>query len=157
MGFLDGMMDSFSAAGQDVAKKARNATESMKLSNQIKNNERMIEKLIYQVGALCVQNHGEENGTEYDDLFQEIRRLNNENARINEEMQAITAEKVCPSCGFSNEVDVSFCVKCGTNLRNVEIAAKAGKRCGNCGAMNENKAMFCVECGTRFPVDNKEE
>lgn len=157
MGFLDGVMDSFSAAGQDVAKKAKNATESMKLNNQIKSNERMIEKLIHQVGVLCVQNHITEPGTEYDDLFQEITRLRNENARIEEEIRTISAEKICPNCGFGNELDVSFCVKCGTNLRNAETSVKAGKRCSNCGAMNGNEAMFCVECGTRFPNENGEE
>ena len=60
MEFLGRMMDSFSTAGQDVAKKAKNATESVKLNNQMKANERMIKKLIYQVGMICFENQGKE-------------------------------------------------------------------------------------------------
>lgn len=58
MEFFGRMMDSFSTVGQDVAKKAKNATESVKLNNQMKANERMIKKLIYQVGGFVLKIKG---------------------------------------------------------------------------------------------------
>ena len=160
MDFLDRMMGSFSTAGQDVAKKARNATENVKLNNQIKINERMIRKLIYQVGLLCYQNCGKES-EEYIDLFLEINRLKEENRQIENEIIAMTAEKVCPQCGFRNEMGVRFCVNCGMNLQNInppsEADMAAGKRCRRCGTDNDQEALFCVECGTKFPALDEEE
>lgn len=162
MEFFGRMMDSFSTASQDVAKKAKNATESVKLNNQIKANERMIKKLMYQVGLLCFENHGKES-SEYDELFQEINRLKNENRQIQDEILDMTAEKICPQCGFGNDVDVNFCVRCGTSLRNAGLTTQAssitmdGKICTNCGGVNEKEAMFCVECGTKFRNTSKEE
>lgn len=155
MDFFDRMMDSFSTAGQDVAKRAKTATESVKLNNQIKANERMIKKLIYQVGLLCYENQGKES-LKYEELFQEINRLKVENSQMEYELAEITAEKICPQCGFGNDMDVNFCVRCGTNLRDVSqdaevvSAASGGKKCRNCGTFNEKEALFCVECGARF-------
>lgn len=156
MDFFEKMVGSFSTAGQDVAKKAKVATESMKLNNQIKANEKMVEKLIYQVGLICFQNHGNEGGTDYDDLFQEIFRLKAENESMEKEIHMMTAEKVCPTCGAKNALNVNFCIQCGTNLKNVEQAMRpdmgttTGKVCAKCGSVNEEGAMFCVECGSKL-------
>lgn len=54
MALFEKMKDSISVAGQGVSQKAKSATESVKLNNQIKSNERMLEKLTYQVGVQCV-------------------------------------------------------------------------------------------------------
>lgn len=162
MEFFERMADSFSMASQDVAKKAKTATETMKLNNQIKANERMVKKLIYQVGLLCFENLGKES-SEYEDLFQEINRLKKENIRIQDQIMNLTAEKTCPQCGFENDPDVNFCVRCGAGLRNINLAAqtspitKSGKVCQNCGSVNEQEAVFCVECGTKFKSLSKEE
>lgn len=51
MALFEKMKDSISVAGQGVSQKAKSATESVKLNNQIKSNERMLEKLTYQVGV----------------------------------------------------------------------------------------------------------
>lgn len=162
MDFFEKMMDSFSTASQDVAKKAKNATESVKLNNQMRANERMIKKLIYQVGLLCFENQGKES-MEYDELFQEIHRLKNENSQLQDEILDMSAEKICPQCGFGNDTGVNFCVRCGTNLRNIEVTTGVsaettdGKICANCGSVNETEALFCIECGTKFKNTSLEE
>ena len=162
MEFLGRMMDSFSTAGQDVAKKAKNATESVKLNNQMKANERMIKKINLSGGGICFENQGKECG-EYDELFQEINRLRLENRQIQDEIQEMTMERICPQCGFGNGREVNFCIRCGTSLRNVNLEADAsapvtyGKTCKNCGAVNEQETLFCVECGTRLKSHSQKE
>ena len=42
MALFEKMKDSISIAGQGVSQKAKSATESVKLNNQIKSNERML-------------------------------------------------------------------------------------------------------------------
>jgi len=48
----------------------------------IKNNDKMVDKLLYQVGLKYYEAHGQEEGTEYQELFAEINRLKSENAHI---------------------------------------------------------------------------
>lgn len=75
MAFFDKMKDSLTTAGQEVSQKAKNATETVRINNLIKANEKMIEKITYQVGLKYVNEHVYETGTEYEEMFQEILRL----------------------------------------------------------------------------------
>lgn len=128
----------------------------MKLSNQIKANERMIEKLTHQVGVQCVKNHVNETNTEYAELFSEILRLREENASIQMTLQTLAVGNVCPQCGFSNNQNAKFCISCGNPLNAVQPAVPAGKQCAACGAWCTDDAMFCTECGQRFGVAEPE-
>ena len=75
MAMLDKMKDSINAAGQGISTKIKDGLESERISAKIRDDEKMIEKLIYQVGVQCVKRHAEEAETEYEELFAEIRRL----------------------------------------------------------------------------------
>ena len=58
MALLGKMKDSITIAGQEVAQKTKNATEGVRIGNLIKANERMMEKLTYQVGAsVCKESY----------------------------------------------------------------------------------------------------
>lgn len=150
MALFDKMKDSISVASQGVSQKAKNATESMKISNQMKANERMIEKLIHQVGVQCVKNHVNEVNTEYAELFSEILRLRDENAGLQMTLQTLAVGNTCPQCGFGNNQSAKFCISCGHPLNVAQPAAPAGKRCTACGAWIAEDAVFCTECGQRF-------
>ena len=148
MSYLDKFVDSISAAGQGVSQKAKTVTESVKINGQIRNNEKMIEKITFQVGVQCVREHLKEEGTEYDELFKEIIRLQNENRDLQEQLQRLTAARDCPQCGASNNVSAKFCVNCGAPL--FAQPQTGGKRCPNCGTVNTEDSLFCIECGTRI-------
>ncbi|MFR4626382.1 MAG: hypothetical protein ACLT8Y_07620 [Dorea formicigenerans] len=60
MAFFDRMKDSLTTAGQEVSQKAKNATENVRLGNLIKNNDKMVDKLLYQVGLKYYEAHGQE-------------------------------------------------------------------------------------------------
>lgn len=156
MAFLDKMKDTISVAGQGVQQKAKTATESVRIGNLIKNNERMIEKITYQVGVQCVKNHKNDADSEYAELFQEIARLQAENQEYQRELQSLTAVNVCPQCGFSNNPAAKFCISCGAPVGAAAVP-EGGKKCPGCGAVNTADAVFCVECGTRLPEQEEPE
>ena len=145
------MMDSISIAGQEVSQKAKTATENVRIGNQIKANERMIEKLTYQVGLRCVEKYVNDSDSEYKDLFAEILRLRKENMDYRAELQQASAVNTCPKCGYSNNTSAKFCISCGAPLAAPPVK---GKKCPGCGFMNDDDAVFCVECGT--PVSKEE-
>lgn len=156
MALFDKMKDSISVAGQGVSQKAKSATESMKIGNQIKNNDRMIEKLTYQVGVQCVREHLKDEGSEYETLFTEILRLQNENQALQQTLQSLSAGNACPNCGFDNNQGAKFCISCGTPLNQAQAEPSApvnGKHCPSCGFVNAGDSMFCVECGTSLAAE----
>lgn len=150
MELFDKMKESITIAGQGVSQKAKSATESVRLSNMIKSNDRMIDKLTYQVGVQCVNNHINELNTEYNALFSEILRLRAENQQLQVELQQATAVNSCPHCGFNNNANAKFCVSCGAPLFTIPAPAPAegGRCCPKCQTKNADDARFCVECGT---------
>lgn len=150
MALFNKMKDSISMAGQGVSQKAKSTTESIRIGNQIKANDRMIEKLTYQVGVQCVSRHLNDSNSEYADLFAEILRLRQENQRYQTELQQLTTQKTCPQCGFGNNMAAKFCISCGAPL---PAAPTDGKSCPKCGFMNTEDASFCVECGTPIPKE----
>lgn len=152
MALFDKMKDSITIAGQGVSQKARSATESVRIGNLIKANDRMIEKLTYQVGLQCVSKYVNDPNSEYAALFSEILRLRNENQRYQAELQQATAVNPCPHCGFGNNMAAKFCISCGAPLTAAPTPAPAagGCRCPKCGFANAADAAFCVECGTRL-------
>ena len=92
MAFFDRMKDSLTTAGQEVSQKAKNATENVRLGNLIKNNDKMVDKLLYQVGLKYYEAHGQEEGTEYQELFAEINRLKSENAAYQQELDNLNSQ-----------------------------------------------------------------
>lgn len=153
MALFEKMKDSISVAGQGVSQKAKSATESVKLNNQMKSNERMMEKLTYQVGVQCVKNHLHDADSEYGELFGEILRLQIENQQLQQMLQALATGNVCHQCGFSNNQGAKFCISCGSPLQQAPSAPNApvsGKKCPSCGFVNAEDYMFCIECGTNL-------
>lgn len=125
MAFFDRMKDSLTTAGQEVSQKAKNATENVRLGNLIKNNDKMVDKLLYQVGLKYYEAHGQEEGTEYQELFAEINRLKSENAAYQQELDNLAATNKCPQCGFGNNAGAKFCISCGAPLNQTPVAPAA--------------------------------
>lgn len=92
MRLFDKMKSSISSAGTGVSQKISYTTDTAKLNSQIRNNDKEIEKLTYQVGLKCVQMHLNDTGSEYEELFAQIRSLQETNAAHQAEIQRLTEE-----------------------------------------------------------------
>lgn len=132
----------------------QSTTDGLKLNLQIKENEKEIEKFLYQVGVACYNSQKGNYDTEYEEFFKEIRRLQEENRGIQLKLQGMNAPKTCVQCGRENNKDAKFCVSCGTPLgmQNKVVApvSTEGKVCGNCNHTNKENCVFCVNCGTKL-------
>lgn len=131
-----------------------NAGDSIKMNSQIRENERQIQNLLYQTGVQCFNNHGNEAGTEYDRIFQQIHYLQNENKRLQESLSQLNAGIVCQKCGTENPQGAAFCTNCGAPLNVVNVDAQPGV-CPNCGAHNTPGTKFCASCGA--PLSQQED
>lgn len=149
MAFFDNLMGTISSTSQDLSDKAKRASGNAKLTSQIRSNEKMIEKLTYQVGVRCVEEHVNETDTPYSDLFEEILRLRMENADLQKQIEQNNVVVVCPKCGHNNSTNARFCAGCGAPLeQQAAPAADEIRYCFSCGAANPKDAMFCTECGS---------
>lgn len=140
-----------------------NASDTYKMNSQIRENEKHIQDLLYQIGIQCFNTYGNRPGTEYDLLFQEIHRLQDENKRLQDAIAQMNAGVICQQCGTENPQGSTFCQNCGAPLNVVNINRQAdpgvqqdGRNaqqqiiCPNCGAVNAPGMKFCTYCGTRL-------
>ena len=93
MGFFDRMRDSVSAAGTEVNQKVSCAAETMKLNNQIRNNDKEIDKLIFQVGKRYVEEHLMDQGDIYEESEEQTRMRRQEMKEKQEQRERERREK----------------------------------------------------------------
>lgn len=149
MAFFSSMKDSI-----------KTSTETAGIKVQMRNNEKMLDKMIYQVGLKYVNLHETDYEPEFEEFMKEIRRLQKAN-RVNEEqLTMLSLVKVCPCCGAGNRADMQFCGECGASLFEVEAVQRRPEKntyyCPHCGALNQAGAVFCEECGGKIEQDNWE-
>lgn len=104
-------------------------------------------------------------GTDYiESMCGRIKLLENEAERYQEEVQNLIKEKdkilgvnsmvenkIPCSCGFLNEREARFCVKCGKPIPEQQKEQEPLlKRCPGCGAEVETDAQFCAGCGQQL-------
>lgn len=132
----------------------QSTTDGLKFQMQIKENEKKIEGFLYQVGVACYNQHREEYDTEYEAFFKEIRVLQEENRKIQLQIQGMNAPKTCQQCGAENNKEAKFCVGCGSPLgmQNPVVASQSlgSKVCGSCNHANKEGCLFCVNCGSKL-------
>lgn len=128
MGLLDRVKEVITV---DISEKISYGGNIIKLTGEMKANERAIKDLINKVGIRCVENHIYDKDSEYDDLFSRILELRESNKNLAEQIEKLKEEqaeenskenaqanteenmKVCGKCGKLNDEDASFCVYCG--------------------------------------------
>lgn len=93
MGFFDKMKETLTSTSTGVTQKINSTTDIMKCNTKIKNNEKEIEKLIYQVGSEHVSRHLFDDVSEHAALFDQIKALQAENQSITAEIERIKEEQ----------------------------------------------------------------
>jgi uncharacterized membrane protein YvbJ len=69
----------------------------------------------------------------------------------------------CKKCGFLNDDDDNFCLKCGSKIerfsneiQNQRAQQKGGKLlCAACGGENDEDNIFCCKCGSKLGSEQK--
>ena len=113
MAFFEDLGKKLSGVGQSAVQKTQNATDSIRLNNQINEEERKINAAYLNIGKRYVELHGSKMEPEFAAWIQEIEGCQQ---RINECRVQVRRNKgltVCTNCGAEIPEMSPFCKLCG--------------------------------------------
>ena len=158
------------------AEKAKGMSETLRLSNAIREEEtkqaelyRQMGKYFYDYFAVAAEGKmkewcdGVKASQQQVQVYKEqIQTLNG--TKIEHKVPKASAGRICPVCGASVPESAAFCTSCGTKIPAVMEEAKSApavstekKRCTNCGNELEDCQMFCTVCGTKVELEKEQE
>lgn len=155
MSILDDMeqkVTNFINAGTD---KARDVSETMRITNEIREEEKKQEQLYKNLGYFYYKSCFENAEGEAKKLCLEIRESQNKIAMNREQLKIIKGIVKCPNCGAEVSNQSMFCNVCGGQL--VQKKEKTNNLCSNCGAKIEEGYLFCTSCGSKVSDMKKKE
>lgn len=144
----------------DISEKISYGTSIRKLAGEIKTNESEIGRLINQTGRRCVEKHLHETDTEYEDLFAEIRSLQDKNRSLSTQIQELKvqqAEEEQKRRQAREEMQLARQQEKASLKEQQPPLEETGKICTQCGKSNDVDAVFCVYCGTAFSTETEED
>ncbi len=138
MSFLDELGRELSRAGQDVMQGTRQTVDRVKLTAQIAEQERKIERAYAELGRRLYEAGGELSHEDYLLLSEPIDLAYDLIEQLREESTSSDAD-YCPMCGARLSSMAAFCSNCGEPI----------ERCKTCGRPISKSAIFCNFCGSK--------
>lgn len=153
---VDQRLSNWINAGTD---KAKEMSGSMKISNEIKEEEKNQEELYKQIGIYFYENCSSDAEGQLKELCQKIDEGKERVLLKQKQLNVLRGMINCPNCGAEVSSDSVFCNACGSRMKveKVPDKAKQEKRCSNCGAPIEDGFAFCTSCGHKIVEREKEE
>ena len=120
MRFFDKVKESIIESTQDVSKKVKDTTETMKLQNENKEKGKEIEKMIFQIGMQYFASFPEECEKLFPEITGKIKEAQAIIEKNNQMIENINNVPICSSCGKPLATGAIFCVYCGSKIVNEE-------------------------------------
>ena len=135
--------------------KAKDMSESMKISGLIKEEENKQNEIFKQIGQLYFVNYADHAEGQLKEMCLKIADSKASVMQYKEQLCALKGTIGCPNCGAEISSNSMFCSACGAKI---ELPRKQqnGKICSNCGAVVEEGAIFCTSCGTKIVAQSTE-
>lgn len=156
MGFFDEMKGSLSNVGMGISQKANEMSGSVKVTLQIKEEEKQLQENLTNLGKTMFESHSEDAKRLCPDIYNNIIELNKKIADDKKELAICKGMKICPNCGAEQYKEAVNCTVCGMNMQdaaniisNMNMASQE-KVCPSCGMKITEGAKFCAGCGTRI-------
>ncbi len=124
MGFFDKLSDTLWNTGKDVTQKAKDLTDSAKLSMEIRSNEDMVRHLYTEIGRQYYEEHKNEKASPYEEMDQ-IKELLEAIDNMKKELLVRKGAKVCPRCGKQVQLQDVYCKCCGAKIEDDEPVVDA--------------------------------
>ena len=114
--FFDGLGETLTKTAREIGERAEQIYEVQKLRNRISGEERMVDKILTDVGNLIYKRFesGEEMEPEITVLCEEVRQHIRKIREYKRQAAGMRGQKVCRSCGKAIDKEVSYCPYCGT-------------------------------------------
>ena len=125
--FWDDLGNALTRKAKGLSSKAENLYEIQKIRNKLSAQERMIEKLMMDIGKMIYTRyeHGEAVDGEVGAICEEISQHMLEADHFRDAIAASKGEKFCPACHKAVMREASFCPYCGAACPTAELEEKA--------------------------------
>ena len=150
---VDQKLSNWINAGTD---KARGMSESMKISSDIKEEERNQEELYRQIGLFFYNNYAETAEGQLKDFCQKINQSKEQGILKQKRLSILKGMIHCPSCGAEIDFESVFCNVCGSRIQVIPTETKEENICPNCGKVINPNNTFCTGCGMKIETMSKE-
>lgn len=144
MALFDKLGTTLMNAGKDVSQKARDLSDTAKLSIDIHSKEDQVEKLYAEIGMRYYMEHKDDEPAAYEQMTQ-ITEMLTVIDDMKKELLELKGAKVCARCGSEIDVADAYCKNCGAKIEEEDIVVDAVVREAEDEAADEQEAP-CEEC-----------
>lgn len=151
MPFFEEIGKKITNLGQTAVEKTKSSTESIRLNNMIREEQRHCKELYQQIGEMYVQQFGSHPEPAFAQMIQEVQnsQMRMQSYQIQKAKESISStgnSVVCQKCGASLPANTVFCNQCGA-----KIALPETWTCPSCGKTLSVEFSFCDQCGQKRP------
>ena len=159
MAFFDNMDEKISNLINTGAGKAKDMSDSLKISSAIKDEQRKQEDLYKQIGQYYYDNFYDEAEGQLRVLCTGVKASKVQILQYQDQLNKLKGAVTCPGCGAQVPANAGFCSVCGMKMvpQNTVLSSQIGRKCPSCGSMVDKEAMFCTSCGKRMPKEQVDE
>ena len=145
MAFFENLGDQISAFGKKSYGKAKDLSESARLSAMVSEEERTVSDIYYQIGKLYASNHKADYEACFAELFARLAKSEDNIQRYKQQIMDLRGVQRCDRCGTEVPKGSQFCSACGAPFK--PFVPAGCTLCPKCGAAVKNGMNFCTACG----------
>lgn len=138
-------------ASESTAKavqKAKELSETSRLSSVISEEEKKINNNYSQLGKLYVSIHPNDYEEEFAGMINSINESEEKIKDYRKQIQDIKGVLRCEKCGAEVQKGVAFCSSCAAPMPNMQaVNTEEFVACEGCGSMVKKGMHFCTTCG----------
>lgn len=156
MAIIDEIDRTLSNLGKNAMKKAKDVSESARLSGIIREEEEKQRAIFMRIGEYIYENEPDELNEQVKEWCDGISASRVRIIQIREQLRRLRGMARCPQCGATVAADSAFCSVCGKHL-DINVLKEESEQkettdiiCSNCGRAIEGDSAFCTYCGTRI-------
>lgn len=154
MAFFDDLASQISRVGNTAVQKTQVATEVAKLNGQISTEEKRIQSLYADLGAMYFKKCGENPDPNFLEICQEIEQAQEKITFFRNQILEARSQVLCPSCGAPIDKYATFCGYCGHRMvpMNEENNTESSVIYCSCGEILSPEQKFCGKCGKKVEL-----